>query len=417
MNENNIYIGNRYVPIVAGEWDKNRSYENLSIVTYLGTSYTSTKNVPAGTEISNTDFWAVTGNYNAQVEEYRKQTEALSNKVDLITNRNIIVIGDSYGKGWDQAGNQYTPYTTYASQYTGVPIKNESESGAGFANTGDNGNTFAGLISKVANEMSKIDRDNVTDVMFIGGFNDRTHSSTEIISGMTACLSICKNSFVNAKYSCGMIGWSTYSPDYPALNNVVYRYQREFTPRGGGYITNIDRVMHSYSFFADDGIHPNQNGHVFLGLALADYIIGYDNNVQTVGRTDVAVNPENNVVLSSPIKQTRSNGTCWYGWDENFNITKMQVFGEHTLNGSELFKICTLAKAGFSKGYYGMMFSTPCTIVDTANKVHIGFATVKIINGEMFVLLVCEENNQFLTTTISYITLPPTYQSTPICEN
>ena len=95
----------------------------------------------------------------------------------------------------------------------------------------------------------------------------------------------------------------------------------------------------------------------------------------------------------------------------------MQVFGEHTLNGSEMFKIGTLAKAGFAKGYYGMMFSTPCTIVDTANKIYIGFATVKIINGEMFVLLVCEKNNQFLTTTISYITLPPTYQSTPICEN
>ena len=417
MDENNIYIGNRYVPIVLGEWDKNRSYENLSIVTYSGTSYTSTKNVPVGIDISDTEYWAMTGNYNAQVEEYRKETGALSSKVEQITNRNIIVIGDSYGKGWDQAGNQYTPYTTFASQYTGVPIKNESESGAGFANTGDEGNTFAGLISKVANAMTKDERDKVTDVMFIGGFNDRIHSSTEIISGMTACLSICKNSFVNAKYRCGMIGWSTYSPDYASLNAVMYRYQREFTPRGGGYITNIDRVMHSYGLFADDGIHPNQNGHVFIGLALADYINCYDNNIQTVGRTTVTVNPKYNIVLSSPIMETRSNGTCWYGWDENFNITKMQLFGEHTLNGSEQFDIGTLAKGGFAKGYSGMMFSTPCTIVDNVNKVHIGFATVKIINGEMFILLVCQENNQFLTTTISYVVLPPTYQSTPICEN
>lgn len=397
MNENNIYIGNRYVPIVVGEWDKNKAYESLSIVTYSGTSYTSTKNVPPGIDIDNTYYWVLTGNYNAQVEEYRKETKALVDKVDQITNRNIIVIGDSYGKGWDQAGNQYTPYTTFASQYTGVPIKNESESGSGFANAGDEGNTFAGLISKVANAMAKDERDKVTDVMFIGGFNDRTHSSTEIISGMTACLSICKNSFVNAKYLCGMIGWSTYSPDYASLNSVMYRYQREFTPRGGGYITNIDRVMHSYGLFADDGIHPNQNGHIFIGLALADYINNYDNNIQSIGRTNVVVNPKNNLVLSSPIKQTRSNGTCWYGWDENFNITKMQVFGEHTLNGTEQFDIGTLAKAGFAKGYYGMMFSTPCTIVDNDNKVHIGFATIKIINGEMFVLLVCQENNQFLS--------------------
>ena len=417
MNENNIYIGNRYVPIIVGKWDKNRSYESLSIVTYAGTSYTSTKNVPAGTEISNTDFWVVTGNYNAQVEQYRKETEALAEKVENITNRNIIVIGDSYGKGWDQAGNQYTPYTTYASQYSGVPIKNESESGAGFANVGDNGNTFSGLISKVVSEMAKEKRDKVTDVMFIGGFNDRTHTNTEIINGMVSCLSIVKNSFTNAKCGCGMIGWSTYSPDYPALNNVVYCYQREFTVRGGYYITDIDRAMHNYIFFAKDGIHPNETGQKSIGLALSDFIKGFNNNVQTISRTEVAVNASNGLLLSSPVKQTKSNGVCWYGWDENFNITKMQVFGEHTLNGSELFKIGTLAKAGFAKGYYGMMFSTPCTIVDTSNKVYIGFATVKIINGELFVLLVCEKNNQFLTTTISYITLPPTYQSTPICEN
>ena len=175
--------------------------------------------------------------------------------------------------------------------------------------------------------------------------------------------------------------------------------------------------MHNYIFFAGDGIHPNETGQKFIGLALSDFIKGFNNNVQTISRTEVAVNASNGLLLSSPVKQTKSNGVCWYGWDENFNITKMQVFGEHTLNGSEMFKIGTLAKAGFAKGYYGMMFSTPCTIVDTANKVYVGFATVKIINGEMFVLLVCEKNNQFLTTTISYITLPPTYQSTPICEN
>lgn len=417
MNENNIYIGNRYVPILGGEWDKNKAYENLVIVTYKGTSYTSTKNVPAGTDISNTDYWVVTGNYNAQVEEYRQETEALVEKVDLLTSRNIIVIGDSYGLGGDQAGNQYTPYTTYASKYSSVPITNSSESGSGFANVGDNGNTFAGLIGNVANAMSKDLRDKVTDVLFIGGFNDRTHASTEILNGMLSCISIVKNSFVNAKYGCGMIGWSTYSPDYPSLNNVVYRYQREFVPRGGYYITGIDRVMHNYTFFADDGIHPNEAGQSFIGQALADFIVGKNNNLQTVGRTDVAVNADNNLILSSPIKQTKSNGVCWYGWDENFNITKMNVFGEHTLNGTEQFKICTLSKRGFAKGYYGMMFSTPCTIVGTDNAVHIGFATVKIINGEMFILLVAQENNAFLKTTISYVTLPPTYQSAPICEN
>ena len=80
------YVGARYVPKFSEpiEWDKKRSYEALEIVTYLGTSYTSKKPVPVGIEIDNKEFWVVTGNYNAQVEQYRKEVEALSNKIPYV---------------------------------------------------------------------------------------------------------------------------------------------------------------------------------------------------------------------------------------------------------------------------------------------------------------------------------------------
>lgn len=73
---NNIYIGNRYVPVFANpvEWDNLREYEPLTIVTYQGTSYTSKKTVPVGTGLDNKDYWVVTGNYNQQVEAYRQET-------------------------------------------------------------------------------------------------------------------------------------------------------------------------------------------------------------------------------------------------------------------------------------------------------------------------------------------------------
>lgn len=84
MNNTRQYIGARYVPKFADPiaWDKNNSYEGLTIVTYLNNSYTSKKAVPAGTEITNSEYWAVTGNYNAQVELYRQETEKVSKKVD-----------------------------------------------------------------------------------------------------------------------------------------------------------------------------------------------------------------------------------------------------------------------------------------------------------------------------------------------
>lgn len=77
------YIGARYVPVFAEpiEWDINKPYESLTIVTYQGNSYTSKCAVPGGTEITNTRYWAKTGDYNAQVAEYRAAVGDLSTQV------------------------------------------------------------------------------------------------------------------------------------------------------------------------------------------------------------------------------------------------------------------------------------------------------------------------------------------------
>lgn len=81
------YIGARYVPLFADpvEWDKARSYEPLTIVSHAGNSYTSRQYVPADVEITDESYWALTGNYNAQVELYRKETTAVKTGLDAET--------------------------------------------------------------------------------------------------------------------------------------------------------------------------------------------------------------------------------------------------------------------------------------------------------------------------------------------
>lgn len=70
---NRQYVGARYVPKIMGEWNKTLQYEALSVVTYMGNSFTSKVPVPANSvDINNEDYWVNTGNYNAQVEEYRQ---------------------------------------------------------------------------------------------------------------------------------------------------------------------------------------------------------------------------------------------------------------------------------------------------------------------------------------------------------
>lgn len=77
----NTYIGARYVPLIMGEYDAAQTYEPLSVVLYQGASYTSKQAVPNNTPPTNTEFWALTGNYNAQVEQYRTEVNEYKEQV------------------------------------------------------------------------------------------------------------------------------------------------------------------------------------------------------------------------------------------------------------------------------------------------------------------------------------------------
>lgn len=82
------YVGARYVPLFANpaQWSSEREYEPLTIVLYQGNSFTSMQYVPIGININNEEFWAQTGNYNAQIEQYRQEVREYSKKVTAIEN-------------------------------------------------------------------------------------------------------------------------------------------------------------------------------------------------------------------------------------------------------------------------------------------------------------------------------------------
>ena len=85
------YIGARYVPLFGRkgedtvEWDNQAPYEPLTVVLYKGDSYTSRQYVPTGIDITDETYWAPTGNYNAQVELYRKETATLKTGLEAET--------------------------------------------------------------------------------------------------------------------------------------------------------------------------------------------------------------------------------------------------------------------------------------------------------------------------------------------
>ena len=82
------YIGARYAPQFMGAWDKASEYAALSVVYTNDQSYVSRKTVPANTEITNTEFWIKSADWNAQVTQYNKNVEQYQANVERY-NQNV----------------------------------------------------------------------------------------------------------------------------------------------------------------------------------------------------------------------------------------------------------------------------------------------------------------------------------------
>jgi hypothetical protein len=119
ISQKNVYIGNRYIPKICGVWDntKNTEYESLSVVMWSGASYTSKQNVPQGIDIENTEFWAKSADYNAQMSllqtnfdnfhtEYLTEIDTLGDSINAIeSDKNILKANVGYVETYYQNGD------------------------------------------------------------------------------------------------------------------------------------------------------------------------------------------------------------------------------------------------------------------------------------------------------------------------
>lgn len=138
------YIGSRYVPIFADpiEWDKSVTYEPLTIVLHQGSSYTSRQYVPSGVDITDDTYWALTGNYNAQVEQYRRE---VASKLDTVahddtlkgsgTKKDPITVSLGHAAPMRDEGNTVYPALMYTETMQGTSAQRTAK-GIGF-NAGD----------------------------------------------------------------------------------------------------------------------------------------------------------------------------------------------------------------------------------------------------------------------------------------
>lgn len=370
------YIGARYVPIFGRkdetsiDWDNTKPYEPLTIVLYQGNSYTSRQYVPSGVDILNTEFWANTGNYNAQVEQYRTEVltfndritenaddiEAISDSLgtgfsaqntvknyidtktdninaaigtgfsaqntiedNVATNANnisdisnlipntdfdstntvkryidskiasvetvsygkrIIVIGDSYGQGYTPDGNVtgWCALIKERLEYAGYTVHTQAAGRVGFV--GDS-NGYKRLLQNIVNELDEQEKQEVSKILFAGGFNDRNNTAAQISVGVREVMLYINQELPNAIVYCSYIGSAVSglaagSHAGATLGQNITGYKNYITAcaeNGVVYDEGGWATLCRNSFFSSDYVHPNANGQTIIANALLPFVL------------------------------------------------------------------------------------------------------------------------------------------------
>lgn len=282
MNIERQYIGARYVPILGGAWDRNKSYEAMTIVQANNNSYTSKKPVPPGVDITNSEYWVITGNFNGQVEEYRKSVENLSRNVELLNEevenmatkkQRFIFIGDSYAGGWNpEEQTNIKSWVEYAIEYLGLESNQHYKKfagGAGFSKEGQTGVKFIGLLEELHAEIEEPEL--ITDIVVLGGYNDYSVYNN-IPSDIKAFSARAKTLFPNSTFRIGFIGRSCKATTQEVINGLYNAFDRYSRTMDASYLRNIQYSCRDMDMFYNDGIHPNATGQAAIGKALSDCI-------------------------------------------------------------------------------------------------------------------------------------------------
>lgn len=338
------YIGARYVPrfstVNDGVWDNSYSYEALEIVKYGNDYYTSKKPVPTGVAITNTEYWALTGNYNGAIAGLDTRLTSAENDINKIetvvgyTAGRYIFIGDSYNNP------EYSGWGNYAATALGLSSSQYASlfvNGGSFVN-----NSFATPITNYANTLSAAEKLEVTNVVFLGGINDAsTGGESAIITNIRAWILQCKGLFPNAKISIGFIGNSVETSsilngrDYKNISMAlnIYRHVGDW---GAYYLSGMEYILHDYSLMSSDGIHPtlqggNQIGQ-WLAIALKEGGVHICSNYTTTNKDDFIDNTANVDAGLSVVNLATADNQFLLNINRNDSIQSITYFGRFAVN-------------------------------------------------------------------------------------
>ena len=301
------YVGARYVPVFANplEWSDTREYEPLTIVTHQGNSFTSMQYTPTGIEITNTAYWALTGNFNAQVEAYRAEVRAFDDRInanaaaisanaaaisantaaiaqektDRTTNV-MLAFGDSYGVDDISQGPVWCEIT--ANKLQATELHNYCVSGATF-NTTKEKNFFV-QVDKAISEIKNPEY--VKYVGIVGGTNDGSNSIADAIVSLVAKIN---SAFPNAVIGIGLNASKQDILSYGAKQKRIAALNLNGNFATPVFIDSVVYTQLANGCMMDDNIHPTAKGSNRIGTLMTCVLKGA---IGSVVATNEAVNPK-----------------------------------------------------------------------------------------------------------------------------
>ena len=308
------YVGARYVPVFANplEWSDTREYEPLTIVTYQGNSYTSMQYVPTSISIADTAYWALTGNFNAQVEAYREEVRAFDDRInanaaainanaaaikanaaaiaqektDRTTNV-MLAFGDSYGVDTISQGPVWCEIT--ANKLQATELHNYCVGGATF-NTTKEKNFFV-QVDKAISEIKNPEY--VKYVGIVGGTNDGSNSITDAIVSLVAKIN---SAFPNAVIGIGLNASKQDILSYGAKQKRIAALNLNGNFDTPVFIDSVVYTQLANDCMMNDNIHPTTKGSNRIGTLMTCVLKGA---IGSVVATNEAVNPQ---IISSNLR-------------------------------------------------------------------------------------------------------------------
>lgn len=257
----------------------------------------------------------------ALISGYDAEFTALETDIQSVRNlykrnrKSVILIGDSYAidtdwwNGWIHA---------FDDEYGAVIVtRGKGFGGSGFKYGNDDIPNFNTLLTEVLETMTETQKNNVTDIIAVGGYNDmsRSASVSELKNYMTEFKTTALTACPYAKVSVGFCGvhYSNNSA-MTACRIMNTRYTEAGNKAGVAVIKNLILTLLNKSLlFTTAGnenrnFHPNTDGNKQLAMRICNYIL--TGNIGRVTYSELTLSNKYNVYVEDGIVTIVTAGTA-----------------------------------------------------------------------------------------------------------